>query len=265
MIKAATLLKPTKPLPSAALPAVYLNTYITNLIADFRDAKVSSHLDSGHALFAEYEEGHATTHAHPVDQWQVYVSGVAKLAKKPVQLVTIQYTDAWVPYGPIEVTKEGFALLALWPKPNDETYEMPKDANTIREHLRAKPRRIIFKHLDVANEETVTSEETVLMQEDAVWARAGDSQRRDTGDSGPLSRRRSILYSSTGKQLTTKAKSIRNGRRSMLVREMGALCSVQALTAQTCSGHSLRRSRKSRGIILYCFCISQPFLAQPVS
>jgi len=96
-------------------PAVYLNTYITNLIADFRDAKVSSHLDSGHALFAEYEEGHATTHAHPVDQWQVYVSGVAKLAKETVQLVTIQYTDAWVPYGPIEVTKEGFALLALWP------------------------------------------------------------------------------------------------------------------------------------------------------
>lgn len=152
-------------------PAVYLNTYITNLIADFRDAKVSSHLDGGHALFAEYEEGLATTHAHPVAQWQIYVSGSARLAKKPVQLVTIQYTDAWVPYGPIEVTKEGFALLALWPRPNDETYEMPKDANTIREHLRGKPHRIIFKQLDVTNEAVATPEETTLIQEDAVWAR----------------------------------------------------------------------------------------------
>ncbi|HXG17972.1 MAG TPA: hypothetical protein VNN62_02705 [Methylomirabilota bacterium] len=126
-------------------PAVYLNTYITNLIADFRDAKLSDHLDGGQALFAEYEEGVAATHAHPVDQWQIYVAGSAylnqttqpsyptlgsvadggaailaartgrrpvppklavrhcakllwfDLAKKPVQLVTLQYTDAWVP------------------------------------------------------------------------------------------------------------------------------------------------------------------------
>ena len=151
-------------------PAVYLNTYITNLIADFRDAKVSSHLDGGQALFAEYEEGLATTHAHPIDQWQIYVSGVAKLAKKPVQLVTIQYTDAWVPYGPIEVAKEGFALLALWPRPNDETYEMPKDANTIREHLRGKKHRILFRQIDVANQASASVSEATLIKEDEVWA-----------------------------------------------------------------------------------------------
>lgn len=152
-------------------PAVYLNTYITNLIADFRDAKVSTHLDGGHALFAEYEEGHATTHAHPVDQWQVYVSGSARLAKKPVPLVTVQYTDAWVPYGPIEVTKEGFALLALWPHPNDETYEMPKDANMIRDHLRGKQHRIVTKQVQIAEETPTAFEETAMIQEDEAWAR----------------------------------------------------------------------------------------------
>jgi hypothetical protein len=152
-------------------PAVYLDTYITNLIADFRDAKISTHLDGGQALFAEYGEGVAATHAHPVDQWQIYVSGSAHLAKKLVQLVTIQYTDAWVPYGPIEVTKDGFALLALWPRPNDETYEMPKDATTIREHLRGKQHRIIFKQLDVANEEPTHFSATTLIEEAAVWAR----------------------------------------------------------------------------------------------
>lgn len=152
-------------------PAVYLDTYITNMIADFRDAKDSAHLDGGQALFAEYDEGIALTHAHPVAQWQIYVSGSARLAKKQVPLVTIQYTDAWVPYGPIEVTREGFALLALWPRPNDETYEMPKDANTIRARLRGKPRRMLLKQIDVIDEAPATVSETSLIEESAVWAR----------------------------------------------------------------------------------------------
>src|SRR5215831_9291704 len=150
-------------------PAVYLDTYITNLIADFRDAKDPAHLDGGQALFAEYDEGIALTHAHPVDQWQIYVSGSALLAKKPVPMVTVQYTDAWVPYGPIEVTKEGFALLALWPRPNDETYEMPKDAATIHEHLRGKQHRILLQHIDVTDEAPLTASETAVMAEAAVW------------------------------------------------------------------------------------------------
>jgi hypothetical protein len=152
-------------------PAVYLETYITNLIADFRDAKDPTHLDGGQALFAEYDEGIALTHAHPVAQWQIYVSGSARLAKKQVPLVTVQYTDAWVPYGPIEVTQEGFALLALWPRPNDETYEMPKDADTIRAHLRGKPHRMILQHIAVADEAPIAASETVLIEESAVWAR----------------------------------------------------------------------------------------------
>ncbi|MGE0821417.1 MAG: hypothetical protein AB7G75_15725 [Candidatus Binatia bacterium] len=152
-------------------PAVYLDTYITNLIADFRDASLAEHRDGGQALFAEYGEGLAATHAHPVAQWQLYVTGSARLAKKPVQPVTIQYTDEWVPYGPIEVGKEGFALLALWPRPNDETYEMPKDANTIREHLRGKPHRIIFKQLEVPDEAPTTLCESTLIEEGEVWAR----------------------------------------------------------------------------------------------
>ena len=152
-------------------PAVYLDTYITNLIGDFRDATDPAHLDGGQALFAEYGEGIALTHAHPVDQWQIYVTGAARLAKKKVHLVTVQYTDEWVPYGPIEVAKEGFALLALWPKPNVETYEMPKDADTIREHLRGKQRRILLKHIDITDDAPATASETTLIEEAEVWAR----------------------------------------------------------------------------------------------
>jgi hypothetical protein len=155
----------------SAYPAVYLETYITNLIADFRDATDPAHLDGGQALFAEYGEGVALTHAHPVAQWQLYVAGSARLAKKPVLPVTIQYTDAWVPYGPIEVTTEGFALLALWPRPNDETYEMPKDAETIRAHLHGKPRRMILTHLDLPGDAPAVASEAVLITEGPVWAR----------------------------------------------------------------------------------------------
>jgi hypothetical protein len=152
-------------------PAVYLDTYITNLIADFRDAQDPTHLDGGQALFAEYGAGIALTHAHPVDQWQIYVAGAARLAKKPVLPVTIQYTDAWVPYGPIEVAQAGFALLALWPRPNDETYEMPKDADTIRARLRGKPHRLLLQRLAVAEEVSTALSETTLIEEAAVWAR----------------------------------------------------------------------------------------------
>jgi len=155
----------------ADYPAVYLDTYITNLIADFRDAKDPAHLGGGQALFAEYGEGVALTHAHPVDQWQIYVSGSARLAKKPVLPVTIQYTDEWVPYGPIEVAKEGFALLALWPRPNDETYEMPKDADAIRAHLRGKPHRMLLQRIEVTDETSATPAEMTLIEEGAVWAR----------------------------------------------------------------------------------------------
>jgi hypothetical protein len=152
-------------------PAVYLDTYITNLIADFRDAQDPAHLDGGQALFAEYGAGIALTHAHPVAQWQVYVSGAALLAKKQVLPVTIQYTDAWVPYGPIEVAQAGFALLALWPRPNDETYEMPKDADTIRAHLRGKPHRMLLTRIDITDEFPTSASETTLIEEAAVWAR----------------------------------------------------------------------------------------------
>ena len=48
-------------------PAVQLETHITTLIADFRYANNPVHLNGGQALFAEYGEGIALTHSHPVD------------------------------------------------------------------------------------------------------------------------------------------------------------------------------------------------------
>src|SRR5579863_1831506 len=73
-------------------PAVYLETHITNLIGDFRGAGNQVQQVCGQALFADYGPGIALTHSHPVDQWQIYLTGKARLTRKPVAPVVIQYT-----------------------------------------------------------------------------------------------------------------------------------------------------------------------------
>lgn len=151
-------------------PAVYLETHITNLIGDFRDTGDPAPRDCGQALFADYGPGIALTHSHPVDQWQIYLTGKARLTRKPVAPVVIQYTDEWVPYGPIEVEAEGFALIALWPKPNLETYEMPKDVARIRENLRNKPRRHLLHHVEPQDSPPAEFCRTELIKDGAVWA-----------------------------------------------------------------------------------------------
>lgn len=152
-------------------PAVYFETHITNLIADFRDASDPAHLGAGQALYAEYGPGWAATHAHPVDQWQVYLEGEGRLAKKPVRLVTVQYTDRWVPYGPIEVAEKGFSLLALWPRPNDETYEMPQQAERIRESLRGRPHRMLLAEVQAGTGPVSEASQRNLIEDGPIWAR----------------------------------------------------------------------------------------------
>jgi len=152
-------------------PAVYLETHITNLVGDFRDDGVPEHQRCGQALFADYGPGIALTHAHPVDQWQIYLEGNARLTRKPVAPVVIQYTDEWVPYGPIEVEPEGFSLLALWPRPNIETYEMPKDVARIRQELRKKTHRVHFHQIDVLDTAPSEFAATTLIEDGDIWAR----------------------------------------------------------------------------------------------
>jgi hypothetical protein len=48
---------------------------------------------------------------------------------------------------------------------------MPKDANTIRERLRGKPHRIIFRQFDVMERAPTSSTETMLIAEGEIWAR----------------------------------------------------------------------------------------------
>lgn len=151
-------------------PAVYLETRITNMIADFRNDQAPEHLDGGQAIYAEYGPGHATVHSHPVDQWQLYFDGDGIVSKKKLRPFTIQYTDAWVPYGPIEVS-EYFALIALWPRPCAEVLEMPKDIARVRAALHGQPHRHLLAEIDLEAAAAVEISEHAIIEDGPVWAR----------------------------------------------------------------------------------------------
>jgi len=152
-------------------PAVYLETHITNLIGDFREDRDGSVEHCGQALFADYGPGIALTHSHPVDQWQIYLTGKARLTRKAVAPIVLQYTDEWIPYGPIEVEPEGFALIALWPKPNLETYEVPKDIAQIRTNLRNRSHRHLLQRIDPQGSPPNRMRSTSVIEEGVIWAR----------------------------------------------------------------------------------------------
>src|SRR5690349_4353498 len=42
-------------------------------------------------------------HFHEVDQFQIFTEGTAMLGKHPIGPVTLHYSDAYTPYGPIVV------------------------------------------------------------------------------------------------------------------------------------------------------------------
>jgi hypothetical protein len=52
-------------------------------------------------------------HFHQADQFQVFVEGDGFLGKTPVREVTIQYADAYTPYGPIIAGSNGVAYMTL--------------------------------------------------------------------------------------------------------------------------------------------------------
>jgi hypothetical protein len=52
-------------------------------------------------------------HFHQANQFQVFIEGDGFLGKTPVRPVTVQYADAYSPYGPIDAGPTGVAYLTL--------------------------------------------------------------------------------------------------------------------------------------------------------
>ena len=61
-------------------------------------------LDAGSELFA---------HFHDVDQFQVVVRGSGRFGRVPVRPITVQYADAFAPYGPIVADQDGIGFFVF--------------------------------------------------------------------------------------------------------------------------------------------------------
>ena len=64
-------------------------------------------------------------HFHDIDQFQVVVEGDCTMGKKVAAPVTLQYADAYTPYGPIVGAAQGFAFFTLRPIASGGFFAMP--------------------------------------------------------------------------------------------------------------------------------------------
>jgi hypothetical protein len=64
-------------------------------------------------------------HFHDVDQFQIVVAGDGRMGKKAVKPVTLQYADAYTPYGPIVANDQGISFFTLRPVASGGHFKMP--------------------------------------------------------------------------------------------------------------------------------------------
>lgn len=79
-------------------------------------------LDAGSEIFA---------HFHDVDQFQVVVLGSGRFGRVPVRPVTVQYADAFAPYGPIVAAEEGIGFFVFRRCAATGGWRMPGHAKTM--------------------------------------------------------------------------------------------------------------------------------------
>lgn len=70
-------------------------------------------------------------HFHPVDQFQVVVSGGGRIGKHPLHPGSLHYADADTPYGPIVAGPDGIAFFTLRVCPSNATHTMPQSRSLL--------------------------------------------------------------------------------------------------------------------------------------
>ena len=66
------------------------------------------------AFMVEQDPGSVTqAHFHQADQFQVVILGNGKIGTQPVSAVSVQFTNAYTPYGPIQAGPDGLGYFTL--------------------------------------------------------------------------------------------------------------------------------------------------------
>jgi hypothetical protein len=65
-------------------------------------------------------------HFHMVDQFQIFVRGTLRIGKQHLNAVTVHYTDAFTPYGPIVCDEGGMTFFNLRARADVDAHWMPE-------------------------------------------------------------------------------------------------------------------------------------------
>lgn len=114
-------------------------------------------LDEGSTIYA---------HFHDVDQFQVIVLGSGRFGRVPVRPITIQYADAFAPYGPIVAEQDGLGFFVFRRQAASGGWKMPGNARLIPKPI---GRRFF---VDVDDWQTPPSEGGVRREQ--LWGPATD-------------------------------------------------------------------------------------------
>lgn len=97
------------------------------------DPSVCYGLDEPQAFLVEMgPEAVLRTHFHPVDQFQVFVSGSGRFGGHDVSAGSLHFTDANTPYGPLSPHGVGLGFLTLRARTNSGASFMPESRDLLR-------------------------------------------------------------------------------------------------------------------------------------
>ncbi len=85
-------------------------------------------------------------HFHEIAQYQIVVEGTGRIGQHALRPLTVHYTDAYTPYGPIVTSDEGMAFFTIRSRTdNGGTHYMPKS----RDRMPRRAGRALTAHADV--------------------------------------------------------------------------------------------------------------------
>lgn len=97
------------------------------------DPSVRYGIDAPQAFLVEMgPQAVLRTHFHPVDQFQVFVSGSGQFGRHHVSAGALHYTDANTPYGPLAPHDVGLGFLTLRARTDSGASFMPESRDLLR-------------------------------------------------------------------------------------------------------------------------------------
>jgi hypothetical protein len=127
--------------------------------------------DGAAGWILELEDQALANHFHDVDQFQIFLPAPGAVYQRtPVDALTVQYTDAFTPYGPLVGKTPAFRFFTLRPKTSNVYAFMPdeKDPKVTRghRHFNVTPEPVSAASRPAAG--TVVTDSLIKLHEDGL-------------------------------------------------------------------------------------------------